>query len=111
MLPTHGLLQLPEGADEQREKLQQALTKLESKRQDVVQIEKEKKNAQRYRGIRFVERRNVTRKLNQLQRALASAGEEVKTKTAFPSPLSTPPRQEKRKPTPPPELRPSRPVD
>ena len=45
----------------------------------VQRVEREKKNAKKYRGIRFIEGRKLTRKLKQLQRALKTATGKVST--------------------------------
>jgi len=54
-------------------KLEKSLAELESKRLDVIRVEREKKNAKRYRGIRFIEGQKLTRKLKQLRKSLATA--------------------------------------
>ena len=70
------LLQLPE-ASEKRVKLEKSLADLESKRLSVRNVEREKRNAKRYRKIRFIERQKLSRKLKQLQLLLNSARETV----------------------------------
>ena len=70
------MLQLPEGS-EKRVKLEKSLADLESKRLSVRNVEREKRNAKRYRKIRFIERQKLSRKLKQLQLLLNSARETV----------------------------------
>ena len=74
--PPRSRRKLEEGS-EKRVKLEKSLAELEKKRLDVVRIEREKKNAKRYRGIRFVEWRKLDRKHKQLRRALAEAKDNV----------------------------------
>jgi len=56
-------------------KLEKSLADLESKRLSVRNVEREKRNAKRYRKIRFIERQKLSRKLKQLQLLLNSARE------------------------------------
>ena len=53
--------------------LKKSLAELEKRRLDVRRVEREKKNAKKYRGIRFIEGRKLSRKLKQLKRALSGA--------------------------------------
>ena len=75
-------------------KLEKSLADLESKRLSVRNVEREKRNAKRYRKIRFIERQKLSRKLKQLHTKFVAYFQRLKVSKKT-TPKSMPHRKDK----------------